>query len=408
MKILMFFVVLMMLSTSCQPKQKESLAQKAARIHDSVFTIDTHCDTPMNLTESDFNVAERHDAKETVTKVDLPRMKEGGLDAQFWAVFISQGIRTDEGHTKANKKALDIVKAIYKSVEAASDLAKIAKTPEDGYAIEQTGKRAIYIGLENGYAIGHELTMIEKFWQLGVRYITLCHTLNNDICDSSTDKNGAEYNGLSPFGVKVVKEMNRTGMIIDVSHISDSSLCDVLRISKAPIIASHSCSRAMCDNPRNLTDEDLRSIAKNGGVVQMCILSEYVKTPDPNPARDSARVALRLKYNNFVGLTPEQDRASHVEWREIAKKFPQKLASVKDVVDHIDHIVKVAGIDYVGIGTDFDGGGEVSGCYDVSEMENITLELVNRGYTEDQIRKIWGGNFMRVFKAVLAGAEKHS
>lgn len=406
MKILFFSAILMMLSTAYQPEQKETLVQKAARIHNAALTIDTHCDTPMNLFGSDFNVAERHEAKKTDTKVDLPRMKEGGLDAQFWAVFLSQGKRTEEGHANANKKAFEIIKAIYKSVEAAPELAQLAKTPEDAYTIEKTGKRAIYIGLENGYAIGHDLSMIEKFWQLGVRYITLCHSSNNDICDSSTDKKGAEYNGLSPFGVEVVKEMNRAGMIIDVSHISDSSLYDVLKISKVPIIASHSCSRAMCDNPRNLTDDDLRAIASNGGVVQMCIVTNYVKTPDPNPARDSARVILGLKYNNFEGLTAEQERAGYDEWHAIAKKFPQKLASVQDVVDHIDHIVKVVGIDYVGIGTDFDGGGAVSGCFDVSKMGNITLELVKRGYTEEHIRKIWGGNFMRVFKAVLEGAEK--
>lgn len=406
MKILFFSAILLMLSTAYQPEQKETLVQKAARIHNAALTIDTHCDTPMNLFGSDFNVAERHEAKKTDTKVDLPRMKEGGLDAQFWAVFLSQGKRTEEGHANANKKAFEIIKAIYKSVEAAPELAQLAKTPEDAYTIEKTGKRAIYIGLENGYAIGHDLSMIEKFWQLGVRYITLCHSSNNDICDSSTDKKGAEYNGLSSFGVEVVKEMNRAGMIIDVSHISDSSLYDVLKISKVPIIASHSCSRAMCDNPRNLTDEDLRAIASHGGVVQMCIVTNYVKTPDPNPARDSARVILQLKYNNFEGLTAEQERAGYDEWHTIAKKFPQKLASVQDVVDHIDHIVKVVGIDYVGIGTDFDGGGAVSGCLDVSKMGNITLELVKRGYTEEQIRKIWGGNFMRVFKAVLEGAEK--
>jgi membrane dipeptidase len=195
-------------------------------------------------------------------------------------------------------------------------------------------------------------------------------------------------------------------MMIDVSHISDASLFDVLRISKAPIIASHSCSRAICDNPRNLTDEGLRAIAKNGGVIQVCILTDYVKTPDPNPARDSARAVLRLKYNNFEGLTDEQEKAGWEEWRAVSKKFPQRLATVQDVVDHIDHIVKVAGIDHVGIGTDFDSGGAVSGCFDVSEMGNITLELVKRGYTEEQIRKIWGGNFMRVFKAVLARAAK--
>jgi len=406
MKHLFFLLIIFISSTAFQSGQKETLTQKAARIHNAVFTIDTHCDTPMNLIGSDFNVAERHDAKESGTKVDLPRMKEGGLDAQFWAVFLSQGKRTTEGHANANKKAFDIIKAIYKSVEAAPELAQIAKTPDDGYVIEKSGKRAIYIGIENGYAIAHDLSMIEKFWQLGARYITLCHTLNNDICDSSTDKKGPEYSGLSPFGVEVVKEMNRVGMMIDVSHISDSSLYDVLRISKVPVIASHSCSRAICDNPRNLTDEGLRAIAKNGGVIQMCILTDYVKRPDPNPARDSARAALRLKFNNFQELTPQQEREGTEAWHKISRDFPQKLASVKDVVNHIDHIVKIAGIDHVGIGTDFDGGGEVSGCYDVSEMGNITLELVKRGYDEEQIRKIWGGNFMRVFRKVLEVRKK--
>jgi membrane dipeptidase len=408
MKILFLSSFLMFILCSLQPVKNETLVQTAARIHDAVFTIDTHCDTPMNLSRSDYNLAEKHDAKATGTKVDLPRMKEGGLDAQFFAVFLSQQARTEAGHANANKKALDIISAIYKSVETSPELAQLARTPEDGYRIEKTGKRAIYIGIENGYAIAHDLSMIGKFWQLGARYITLCHTLNNDICDSSTDKKGPEYNGLSPFGADVVREMNRVGMMIDVSHISDSSLYDVLRVTKAPVIASHSCARALCDNPRNLTDEDLRAIAKNGGVVQMCILSDYVKTPDPNPARDSARAVVRAKYNNFEGLTSEQERISWDEWREVSKKFPQNLATVSDVVDHIDHIVKIAGIDHVGIGTDFDGGGAVSGCYDVSQMGNITLELVKRGYNEEQIRKIWGGNFMRVFNAVLKGAEKQS
>ncbi len=408
MKNLLLIGLVFVFSTAFQPEQKETLAQKAARIHNAVFTVDTHTDTPMNLVDSDFNLTVRHDPQTSGTKSDFPRMKEGGLDAQFFAVFLSQGPRTEEGHANANKKALEIIKSIYKSVGAAPELAQIARTPDDGYKIEKTGKRAIYIGVENGYAIAHDLSNIEKFWQLGARYITLCHTLNNDICDSSTDKKGPEYNGLSPFGVQVVKEMNRVGMMIDVSHIADSSLFDVLKITTAPIIASHSCSRAMCDNPRNLTDEGLKAIAKNGGVIQMCILSDYVKTPEPNPARDSARAALRIKYNNFEGLTPEKEKAGHDEWRQISQKFPQKLATVKDVVDHIDHIVKVAGIDHVGIGTDFDGGGAVSGCFDVSQMGNITLELVKRGYTEEQIRKIWGGNFMRVFKAVLKSAGRLS
>ena len=381
----------MIFSATLQPERKETLVQKAARIHKAVLTIDTHCDTPMNLTRSEFNLAERHDAKTTGTKVDLPRMKLGGLDASFFAVFLSQGPRTEIGHANANKKAFEILKSIYKGVESSPSLAQIARTPEDAYILKNQGKRAIYIGMENGYPIGHDLSMIEKFWNLGVRYITLCHTSNNDICDSSTDKKGAEYNGLSPFGVEVVREMNRVGMMVDVSHISDSSLYHILRITKLPVIASHSCSRAICDNPRNLTDDGLRAVAKNGGVIQMCIRSDYVKTPDPNPARDSAKAVVRRKYNDFTRLSPEEERSAWDEMREVSKKFPQHLATIKDVVNHIDHIVKVAGIDHVGIGTDFDGGGAVSGCFDVSEMGNITLELVKRGYDEEQIRKIWGG-----------------
>jgi len=404
MKTLLFLVTLMIITTASQPEAKETPVQKAARIHKAVLTVDTHCDTPMNLTRPEFNLAERHDAKTTGTKVDLPRMKEGGLDASFFAVFLGQGPRTEPGHANANKKAFEILKSIYKGVESSPNLAQIARTPDDAYTLKNQGKRAIYIGMENGYPIGHDLSMIEKFWNLGVRYITLCHTSNNDICDSSTDKKGAEYNGLSPFGVEVVREMNRIGMMVDVSHISDSSLFHVLRITKLPVIASHSCSRAICDNPRNLTDEGLRAIAKNGGVVQMCILSDYVKTPDPNPGRDSARAVIRMKYHDFNGLTPDQERSAWDEMREVSKKFPQHLASVKDVVNHIDHMVQIAGIDHVGIGTDFDGGGAVSGCFDVSEIGNITLELVKRGYDEEQIRKIWGGNLMRVFTAVLKGA----
>jgi len=189
-------------------------------------------------------------------------------------------------------------------------------------------------------------------------------------------------------------------MMIDVSHISDQSFYDVMMLTKVPVIASHSCSRALCDNPRNLTDEMLRALAANNGVVQMCILSDYVKKPLPNPERDSARQAVRKKYNNFQDLKDEQWDAASADWHAIDDKFPQQLATVSEVVDHIDHMIKIAGIDHVGIGTDFDGGGGVEGCKDVSQMGNITLELVKRGYSEKDIKKIWGGNLMRVMKEV--------
>lgn len=384
---------------------KESLAEKAHRIHQSVFTIDTHSDTPLNLLSDDFNVGKRQDQAVSGTKVDFPRMKEGGLDAQFFAVFVSQGPRTEEGNANARKKALGILDAVKKCVSENSDQAAIALTPDDGYRLEKEGRRAIFIGLENGYALANDITMVRKYYDMGIRYITLCHTSNNDICDSSTEKTkGAEHKGLSAFGGKVVEEMNRTGMMIDVSHISDDAFMDVIRLSKAPVIASHSCARAICDNPRNLTDEDLKALAKNGGVIQMCFLSEYVKKGDPNPKRDSAMVEVRKKYNDFQGLSEDKLKEARKEYREISRKYPNKLATVQDMVDHIDHIVKVIGIDYVGIGTDFDGGGDLSGCRDVSQMENVTLELVKRGYSEKEIKKIWGGNFMRVFREVQKSA----
>ena len=398
---LLLTTTICLLSLPGSLQSKETPESKASKIHQSVFTIDTHSDTPLNLLHDGFDVGKRQDQATTGTKVDFPRMKEGGLDAQFFAVFVAQGARNPEGDLKAKNKALEILDAIRKCVSANSDQASIALTPDDGYALKKQGKRAIYIGLENGYPLANDITMVKKYYDMGIRYITLCHTSNNDICDSSTDKKlGEEHHGLSAFGKEVVAEMNKVGMMIDVSHISDAAFMDVIRLSKYPIIASHSCARAICDNPRNLTDQDLKALAKNGGVIQMCFLSDYVKVPDPNPKRDSAMTAVRKKYNDFQDLSDEKLKDARQEYRETSKKFPSKLATVKDMVDHIDHIVKVIGIDYVGIGTDFDGGGDLSGCRDVSQMGNVTLELVRRGYSENDIRKIWGGNFMRVFKAV--------
>ena len=384
--------------------QHEPLEVKADIIHNEVLTIDTHVDTPMRLSRPEFNLGERHDPRKGGGKVDLPGMKEGGLDAVFFAVFVSQRARTPEGNNEAKERALRTFDAIHEAIKTHSNLAELALIPDDAYRIEKMGKRAIYIGIENGYPVGSDLSLIKKYYDLGARYITLCHTRNNDICDSSTDK--PEHYGLSEFGKKVVAEMNRLGMIIDVSHISDDSFYDVLKVSKAPVIASHSCARALCDHPRNLDDEMLKKLAENGGVIQMCMLSSYVKKPMPNPERDAAVKALRQKYGNFSELSEEEERKAREEHRALDEKYPRRDATVSDAVDHIDHIVRIVGIDHVGIGTDFDGGGGLDGCYDVSEIGNITRELVRRGYTEKQIRKIWGENFMRVFREVMQVAHK--
>ena len=376
----------------------ETLEQKADRIHNTVITLDSHTDTPLNLMDSTFDMRQRHDPNVSHSKYDYPRMKEGGLDAAFFAVFVGQGERSDKGNQKVVTKAHMIMDAISKEVGKNGDMVGLAVNPDDAARLKAEGKRAVYMGIENGYAIGNNIGLLDEYYNKGVRYMTLCHTSNNDICDSSTDS--AEFDGLSEFGFQVLQRMNDLGMLVDVSHISDSSFYDVIRATKAPVIASHSCARAICYNPRNLTDDELKALAANDGVIQICILSDYVKTPAPNPQRDSAIAELKVRYNNFTNLTDEQNKQAWQEWHKIDENYPNELATVSDVVDHIDHIVEVAGIDHVGIGTDFDGGGGVKDCYDVSQMKNITIELLRRGYSEQDIAKIWSGNFMRVFKEV--------
>jgi membrane dipeptidase len=390
-----------MVLSGCADSETQ-LEKKAARIHAAAYTVDSHTDTPMRLNSQDFDFGVRNDPQESRSKIDLPRMKEGGMDGIWFAVFIGQGERTPEGNQKAMDEALEITQDIYTTVDKFSDDLEVATKADDLARIAKKGKHAIYIGMENGYPIGRNPATLDMYYHKGIRYVTLVHTRNNDICDSSTDS--LEHDGLSPLGEEVVTRMNDLGMLIDVSHASDKSFYDVIQTSRAPIIASHSCARAMCDNPRNLSDEMLLKLKENGGVIQMCILSAYVKTPVPNPERDSARAAVRVKHGNYYDLDEAAREAFIVDWYAVERNFPREMATVSDAVDHIDHIVELIGIDYVGIGTDFDGGGGLADCFDVSEMGNITLELVRRGYSASEIKKIWSGNLTRVFKSVEATA----
>ena len=385
---------------------ESELIVRALSIHKKVLTLDTHADTPLRMIEPGFRMSDRHDPNETGSKVDYPRMIEGGLDAIFFAAFVAQDIRNDKGNFRAKNLCVQMIDSILSSIQQNSDVVGLALNPEDAYSLEKQGKRAIYIGIENGYPIGGDLSNIETYYKKGVRYITLVHSSNNDLADSATDPAGPEHNGISEFGSKVVKEMNRLGIMVDVSHGSDAVFYDAIKISKAPIIATHSNARSVTNHKRNMTDDMLKLIAKNGGVVQLTMLSNYLREPVPNITAEKLKKELLSSIKPIDQMTTLEKETMRKRLNEIDDKYPIAPANLKNVVDHIDHIVNVAGIDHVGIGCDFDGGGGIDGVFDVSQVMNITIELVKRGYNEDQIAKIWGGNLIRVFSEVQTIARK--
>ena len=331
---------------------KAETFQKAKEIHSRILSVDTHTDTPLWFTRGAFSLGWRKS-----NQVSIQKMEEGYLDSQFLAAFLAQKELDAESSQKAVEKCQKMLEGIFADVEKYKDYCGIALTEEDARRLKAEGKKAFFLGIENGYGIGKDIKNIKKYKDMGVQYMTLCHSYDNDICNSSSNTADASK-GLTPFGRKVVKEMNKVGMLIDISHASEGTFWDVIKYSKDPIFASHSSVKALCDHDRNLTDDQLRALAKNGGVIHICIYGGYLN-------KDA------------------------------------EAASIEDVVAHIDHAVKVAGIDHVGIGSDFDGGGGVLGCNGDNDMINITVKLLEKGYSEEDIRKIWGGNFFRVLDQVI-------
>ena len=413
-KFVVIYSVITLVLGGCNPnsktieassKNEERLITRALQIHDRVLTLDTHADTPLRMLEPGFDLSERHDPYETGSKVDYPRMKEGGLDAIFFAAFVAQDIRNDTSNERAKILVLQMIDAVVASTQENSNDVGLALNPDDAYELEKANKRAIYIGMENGYPIGNNLNNLELFFNAGVRYITLVHSSNNDLSDSATDQNGPEHQGISAFGKKVITEMNRLGIIVDISHGSDDAFYDAIAISKAPIIASHSNARSVFDHKRSMSDEMLELVTENRGVVNVTPFPSYLREKLENPERDVA-ISLLLKDAKSPSDMTSSERAEMTQaYKKINQKFPAVSATVSDLVDHIDRIAEVAGIDHVGIGSDFDGGGGVEQVFDASEVMNITIELVRRGYSEEEIEKIWGKNLMRVFREVQAVAK---
>jgi membrane dipeptidase len=392
------------LLAGCSEPAMEISAAEADRLHARTLTLDTHMDTPMMLMRPGFDLRQRHDALTEVSQVDLPRIRDGGLDAGFWAVFVSQGPLTAEASLAAAERADKIFARIQETVVSYPDDLALATSPAEVRSAVAAGKHAVLIGVENGNSLAGDVQRVRQFHARGARYIGLLHTRNNELGDSSTDKSGPLHGGLSELGKQMVREMNRAGIMVDVSHASDATFWDMLEASSAPIIATHSSARAIYDHPRNLSDEMLRAIAADGGVVQVNTLSDYLADLELSPERTRAMADMGRA---MAAARESGEDAMEAFWTAMGKansEHPPPLATLSDVVDHIDHMVQIMGIDHVGVGADFDGGGGVEGFYDAGEIGNLTLELLRRGYTETQIGKIWSGNLLRVMAQVQAAA----
>jgi len=400
--------------TAQAPPPDTDLLARARAIHERVIALDTHDDiNPANFT------AERNYTQRLETQVNLPRMEAGGLDAAFFIVYVGQDDDfTPAGYRRVYDEAIAKFRAIHRLTDSiAPGRIGLALTADDVRRIAASGRKVALIGVENGYSLGEDLARVREFFDLGARYLSLAHNGHSQLSDSNTgERDGVwKWNGLSPLGKQVIAEANRLGIMIDVSHPSRESMMQTVALSQAPIIASHSSVRALCDVSRNLDDEQLLAIKANGGVVQLVALSEYVKTPaPPSPERVAALAALRTEFGlpaegrgGFRSLTPEQRTALRERMRALDEQFPPPpRATVADFANHIDYAVKLIGIDHVGIASDFDGGGGVEGWSDASETLNVTLELVRRGYTEEQIAKIWSGNLLRVMDKVQEVAKR--
>ena len=407
----------LMIVASCTT-QTETLEEKARRIHESVITIDTHDDINVaNFTDS-INYTQRLN-----TQVNLPKMDEGQLDVAWLIVYTGQGDLTEEGYASAEMNAMSKFDAIHRLVEEyAPDQIGLATSSDEVRSLIAEGKKVAMIGVENAYPIGEDLGNFELYRDKGARYVSLSHNGHSQFSDSNTgEADGFLHEGLSELGKEAIVEMNRLGMMIDVSHPSKEAMRQMIALSKAPIIASHSSARALCDHSRNLDDEQLFWMKENGGVVQTVAFSSYLNTEKHN-ARNEYMQTIRTRLAEEKGLEwydrselrnlDADKRASFMNYyREIVAEADELVANdpeaptgvtVADFVDHIDYMVNLIGIDHVGISSDFDGGGGVGGWQDASETFNVTLELVKRGYSEEDIQKLWGENLLRVLDEVQA------
>lgn len=373
------------------------------KLHRALVTLDSHLDTPASLPIPGWSIVRPHDVRVDFTQVDLPRMKQGGLDGGFWAIYTPQGPMDPVATRKALDFALMRGVAIREMVVAHPADFVLATRAADAARIDGQGKRVVFLSIENAWPLGEDVALLQAFHALGVRLSGFAHFKNNQFADSSTD--AEKWGGLSPLGIRLLAEMNRLGVVPDLSHSSDKALDDALRLSKTPIILSHSGCKAKFDHPRNIDDAHLRALADHGGVIQ--INSVYVKAQKPNPDRAAAMKALEDQYPEDRTLKMAERAAMLAKRQDIERRYPQTdRATFDDVMANLLHAIKVAGVDHVGIGLDWDGGGGVAGLEDVADLPRITQALLAAGYTRADIAKIWSGNVLRVLAAAEAAATK--
>jgi len=404
--------------SSTQTPNEEDVSVKHARaIHERVLTLDSHIDfAPADL------ISERNYTQRLDTQFNLPKMIDGGLDGLFFSIFVAQTRESQNaealkapGYKRAYHRAVEKFDAVHRFTHViAPEKVELAFSAVDARRISAEGKKIAFMGVENGYALGEDLRVVKEFYDRGARYLSLTHNGHNQLADSHTgERDGWKWHGVSPLGEQVIAAMNRLGIMVDVSHGSKDAMMQIATLSNAPIIASHSAVRALCDVSRNMDDEELLALQKTGGVIQVVAYNGFIKTTKAeSPERLSALAALRKEYDIPETNGPGQrarlplvlkdwpdERRNQFESRiaEIDKQYPGEMpATLKDFVDHIDYAVNLIGIDHVGISSDFDGGGGVIGWNDATETFAVTLELIRRGYTEAQIEKLWGENLLRV------------
>jgi membrane dipeptidase len=386
-------------AAAAQPLADPALEARARAIHDKVIALDTHVDIPL-----DFATAGVDPGGFTEAQVDLPKMRAGGLDAAFFIVYTPQGALDGAGYAEARRVAFTRLAAVHRFVNAYPYDVALARDPAEVRAVAKSGRKAALIGMENAFPLGPQFdqAVVDDLAGQGVRYVGVTHNGHNQFGDSANPnrdrgESDDKWGGLSPDGKRLVGMLNRAGIMVDVSHAGRKTMLQIVELSDAPVIASHSGARAVADSPRNLDDEQLRALAARGGVAQMVALDSFVKpfTPEQIALRDGIRKQMKLETSLAREVMSDETRTKYEKRLEGMWEIAPR-ANVADFVNHIDHAVKVAGIDHVGIASDFDGGGGIVGWEDASETLNVTRELVKRGYTRAEIEKLWGGNLLRV------------